>query len=416
MFTITDERGIALVLALILLAVLSVLALAMVSLGRHETTFLVKERLSDAALYIADGGVEYGINELQKDPSTYRGPTTYSVGTGGQFTVTVSTQGQPANYYIITSTGYVPNVANFKERRMVRSVVNIVPGTPSYAIGAKEGLTVASNITIKGDIRSDGQIVLGNNVFIEPSSPGASDGSIYTSTGIAKGVWITGNLYMQPGREIKSRGATNESKGGDTLETGIYQESKIKSGNPLICEGDTSADTNPIGSYSSVDLTALDNMDKVVYDSYMNYESNETFDLAGNVHKFTQGVRFSSNITFTGEGTIWVSGGSGHTYGLELCSNVLGPGGGYAEVNLICSGGTWNEADIKINSNVKINGLISGKTEVDANSNVDIKGVIESGGTINVNSNVTIQWGELGFEVPIAGSPAATVVRSWREL
>ena len=58
MFTIRDERGIALVLATILLAVLSVLALAMVSLGRHETTFLVKERLSDAALYIADGGVE----------------------------------------------------------------------------------------------------------------------------------------------------------------------------------------------------------------------------------------------------------------------------------------------------------------------------------------------------------------------
>jgi len=415
MFTITDERGIALVLALILLAVLSVLALAMVSLGRHETTFLVKERLSDAALYIADGGVEYGINELQKDPSTYRGPTTYSVGTGGQFTVTVSTQGQPANYYIITSTGYVPNVANFKERRMVRSVVNIVPGTPSYAIGAKEGLTVASNVTIKGDLRSDGQIVLGNNVFIEPSSAGASDGSIYTSTDIAKGVWITGNLYMQPGREIKSRGATNESKGGDTPETGIYQESKIKSGNPLICEGDTSADTNPIGSYSSVDLAALDAMEQVTYSEFT-VITDPTFDLLSKVHKFEQGVRFDSNIEFLGKGTIWVTGGSGHDYGLELKSNAFGPGGGYADVNLIVSGGTWSEADIMINSNVKINGLVSGTTQVDANSNVDINGVIESGGTINIDANVTVQWGEFGFEVPIAGSPQTTIVRSWQEL
>ncbi len=412
---IKDEKGIALVLALILLLLLSILAVAMVSLGRYETNFLIKERLSDSALYIADGGVEYAISELQKDTS-YRGPTTYSVGNAGQFSVSVSTNGQPANYYEITSVGHVPNATNPQETRTVNSVVNIVPGTPPYAVGAKDGITVASNITVRGDLRSDGQIVLGNNVFIEPSSPGASDGSIYTSTSIAKGVWITGNLYMQPGREIKSRGPTNASQGGDTPGTGIYQESRIKSGIPHICEGDTSADTNPLGSYSSVDFTALDNMDKVVYGSYMNYESNETFDLGGKVHKFTQGVRFSSNITFVGEGTIWVSGGSGHNYGLELCSNVFGPDGGPASVNLICSGGDWNEADIMINSNVKINGLISGSTEVDANANVEVQGVIESGGTVNINANVTIQWGEFGFEVPVVGSPAATVVMSWREL
>lgn len=415
MLNIKDEKGIALVLALILLVVLSILAVAMVFLSRYETRFSVKERLSDSALYIADGGVEYAINELQKDVS-YRGPTPYSVANVGEFSVSVSTQEQPANHYAITSIGYVPDAANPQETRTVSSVVNIVPGTPTYAIGAKEGIKVASNITIRGDLRSDGQIVLGSNVFIEPSEPGASDGSIYTSTGMAKGVNITGNLNMQPGREIRSRGPTNAEMGGDTAETGIYQESRIKAGDPLIVEGDTSGDTAPIGSYNSVDLAALDNMDKIVYDAFQDYSSNETFYLDGKVHKFTQGVRFSSNITFEGEGTIWVSGGSGRNYGLELCSNVFGPGGGYASVNLICSGGTWNDADIKINSNVKINGLISGQTEVDANSNVQIKGVIESGGTINVNSNVTIQWGELGFQVPITGSPAATIVRSWQEL
>jgi len=421
MFNLRDEKGIALVMALILLAVLSLLAVAMVFLGRYETRFLVKERLSDSALYIADGGVEFAINELQNDLS-YRGTTSYFVASAGEFSVSVSTDEQPANHYEITSTGFVPGATNPRETRTVRSVVNIVPGTPPYAVGAKDGITVASNITVRGDLRSDGQIVLGNNVFIEPSEPGASDGSIYTSTGIAKGVWITGNLYMQPGREIKSRGPTNASQGGDTSGTGIYQESRIRSGNPYICEGDTSADTNPLGSYSSVDFTALDNMDKVVYGSYMNYESNETFNLGGKVHKFTQGVRFSSNVTFQGEGTIWVSGGSG-TYGLELCSNVHGPEipgetGKYypANVNLIVSAGNWSGADIMINSNVNINGLVSGKTEVDANSNVEIQGVIESGGTVNINSNVTIQWGEFGFEVPIAGSPATTVVRSWREL
>jgi len=415
MLNIKDEKGIALVLALILLVVLSILAVGMVFLSRYETNFSVKERLSDSALYIADGGVEYAINELQED-LTYRGPTTYSVANVGEFSVSVSTQGQPANHYAITSTGCVPDTTNPQETRTVASVVNIVPGTPTYAIGAKEGITVAANVTVRGDLRSDGQIVLGNNVFIEPSSAGASDGSIYTSTGMAKGVNITGNLYMQPGREIKSRGPTNASMGGDTAETGVYQESRIKSGDPLIVEGDTSSDTNPLGSYSSVDFVALDAMveSDYIYDEFT-VISDPTFDLAGKVHKFEQGVRFDSNIEFLGQGTIWVTGGSG-TYGLELKSNVYGEGGGYADANLIVSGGTWSGADIMINSNVKINGLISGSTEVEANANVDINGVIESGGTIDVDANVTIQWGELGFQIPITGSPAATIVRSWQEL
>ena len=416
MLNIKDEKGIALVLALILIVVLSILAVGMVFLSRYETNFSVKERLSDSALYIADGGVEFAINELQGNIN-YRGPTTYSVSNVGEFQVMVSTQGLPANHYRIDSGGFVPDATNPRETRTVRSVVNIVPGTPTYAVGARDGITVAANVTVRGDLRSDGQIVIGNNVYIQPSEPGASDGSVYTSTAIARGVDITGNLYMQPGREIKSRGPTNASMGGDTAETGIYDESRIKSGDPLIVEGDTSSDTNPLGAYNSVDLVELDNMVEQDY-TYSEFTVIDaaTFDLAGKVHKFEQGVKFASNIEFLGEGAIWVSGGSGHDYGLELASNVYGPDGGYATVNLICSGGTWNEADIKISSNVKINGLISGSTEVEANANVDINGVIESGGTIDVDANVTIQWAPLGFQIPVTGSPAATVVRSWQEL
>lgn len=414
MLNIKDEKGIALVLALILMLVLSVLAVAMVFLGTSETKFLVKERLSDSALYIADGGVEYAISELQED-LIYQGTSTpYSVANVGEFSVSVSTHPTLPNHYVITSIGYVPDATNPQETRTVRTVVNIVPGTPSFAVGAKEGITVASNVTIKGDLRSDGQIVLGSNVYIEPSSAGASDGSIYTSTGMASGVDITGNLYMQPGREIKSRGPTNASQGGDTAATGIYDEGRIKSGSPLIVEGDTSSDTDPLGSFSSVNFTELDAMEQVTYSEFT-VISDPEFELLGKVHKFEQGVKFDSNIEFLGQGTIWVTGGSG-TYGLELASNVYGEGGGYADANLIVSGGTWSGADIMINSNVKINGLISGTTQINANSNVDINGVIESGGTINVDTNVTIQWGEFGFQVPTTDFPAATIVRSWQEL
>ena len=172
MLNMKDEKGIALVLALILMVVLSILAVAMVFLGRYETGFLVKERLSDAALYIADGGVEFVINELQENLG-YQGTEAHPVGNVGQFTVTVSTQDQLANHYEITSIGFVPDAANPRETRTVSCVVNIVKGTPRFAVGAKEGITVAENTTIKGDLRSDGQIKLGNKVKIEPSSDGA---------------------------------------------------------------------------------------------------------------------------------------------------------------------------------------------------------------------------------------------------
>jgi len=421
MLNIKDEKGIALVLALILMVVLSILAVAMVFLSRYETRFLVKERLSDSALYIADGGVEYAINELQQSP-LYQGTTAQFIGNVGEFSVNVSTHPTLPNHYVITSIGYVPDAANPRETRTVTSVVNIVAGTPPFAVGAREGINVADNIIIKGDLRSDGQITLGSNVKIEPSSAGASDGSIYTSTNIPCGVSIGqagGNLYMQPGREIKSRGPTNAEMGGDTSATGIFDESKIKSGNPLIVEGDTSSDTNPLGSYSSVDLGALNDptkYDKVVYNNFETITS-DTFELEGKVHEFTQGVEFNSNIKFNGQGTIWVTGGSG-AYGLQMHSNVSGMGGlgDYAKVNLIVSGGNWTESDIKLYSNVYINGLVSGTTEVTTSSNVYIKGVIESGGTINVSAKVTIEWSEFGFQVPTTGSPAATIVRSWQEL
>jgi len=417
MLNIKDEKGIALVLALVLLVILSVLAVAMVFLGRYETRFLVKGKLSDSALYIADGGIEYAINELQKSTSYQGTSTPYAVGNRGEFEVSVSTQGQ--HHYLITSVGYVPDRDNPRETRTVASLVNIILGTPPYSVGAKEKITVAAGVTVKGDLRSDGQIELGNNCHIDPSEPGASDGSVYTSTGMASGVLINGNLYMQPGREIKSRGPTNEEKGGDTNETGIWEESNIKGEDILIVEKDTSSDTDKIENYCSVDTTALDGMDKEVYNDFMNI-SSDTFNLDGKVHKFEQGVKFASNITFIGEGTIWVSGGSGHDYGLELCSNVHGPELNgeydYAKVNLIVSGGTWDKADININSNVQINGLISGKTEINTDQKVDILGVMECDGSINVESNVTIQWGEFGFGVPTKGNEPKTIVKSWREL
>lgn len=418
MLNVKDEKGIVLVLALILMAVLSILAVAMVSLSRYETKFLVKERLSDAALYIADGGIEYAINELRTISTEFRGPETHSVGNVGQFSVSVSTH-QLADHYEITSTGYVPDVASPRETRTVRSVVNIVQGTPPFAVGAKEGITVAAGVTIKGDLRSNGQIELGNNCHIDPSEPGANDGSVYTSTGMASGVLIKGNLYMQPGREIKSRGPTNAELGGeDTADTGIWEESKIKGENILVVEKDTSLDTGKIDVYSSVDTTELGNMVEAdyIYNDFVEYSSS-TFNLNGKVHKFEEGVRFTSNITFEGAGTIWVSGGSGRDYGLELSQNAHGPGGpgDYAKVNLIVTGGDWNEAGIMIHQNVDINGLISG-TMVHGDSNVNIKGVIESDGSINIDSNVTIHWGEIPFKVPLKKSEQKTIVKSWREL
>jgi Tfp pilus assembly protein PilX len=67
-----DQKGVALVVALIMLLVLTLIGMSSISSSYYETKISGNDRFGTAAFYAAKGGVEVGINHLP-DTSAYSG-------------------------------------------------------------------------------------------------------------------------------------------------------------------------------------------------------------------------------------------------------------------------------------------------------------------------------------------------------
>ena len=67
-----DQKGMALVVALIMLLVLTLIGMSSISSSYYETKISGNDRFGTAAFYAAKGGVEVGINRLP-DTSAYSG-------------------------------------------------------------------------------------------------------------------------------------------------------------------------------------------------------------------------------------------------------------------------------------------------------------------------------------------------------
>jgi len=210
-----NERGIALVLALVSMLVLSIIGVGLVTIGRHETRFLVQEILSDTTLYIADGGVEFAISQLKGNPN-YRGPTTDSLG-DGTYTVTVSTAGAgpPFNRYLITSVAHIPDAANPKATRRVEAVVQRTPQQATRAIRAAGGVWIFDPTTIKGNIHSNGYLWFNENTTVIPDDN--DNGSVYTSA--QEGWWgLDEMILIQVGKTL-TVDSSQEVKSNSQIKT-----------------------------------------------------------------------------------------------------------------------------------------------------------------------------------------------------
>ena len=100
-------------------------------------------------------------------------------------------------------------------------------------------------------------------------------------------------------------------------------------------------------------------------------------------------------------------------------SNIEGTNNGdYAEMNIIVSGGTWDDSDLRINSNIKIQGYIYADSSATINSNVDILGIFESGGESEIKSNISVKHSDdIGMDLPWAdGSSGLVEIISWQEI
>jgi hypothetical protein len=377
---IKNQKGIALVLATILLLVLSVLAVAMVFLGRHETLFMVKGRLSDSALYIADGGVEYAINELRKD-SNYRGPTTYTLGNAGQFTVNVSVDGQPEDHYEITSTGFVPDATHPRETRRVKSVVNLTQEVSSvfqHAIASQGNITLQGNAVINSDNpQGEGDIYSGGNILLQNNATVNGDASAVGTITTQGNSTITGE--RNPGGEpldfpeIDTARYISEAQAGGTYN-GNYIVGSNQNLGPLYITGNLVIQ----GNYQ-VTLTGT----VYVAGSVTLQGTPDTYSFTGSETLVANG-----NVTMQGDAT------SGIPLVISVHGNVTLQGNISTQGTVIYA----PEGNVTIQGNPDVNGVVVGQTV-----------------TIQGSASVTRQVDLTGYPLPGGGISTASVV-SWQEL
>ncbi|MBA3051632.1 pilus assembly PilX N-terminal domain-containing protein [bacterium] len=423
--------------ALFLMLFLTLISFSLVMLISHETKSSSKLHLSQQALYAAEAGVERKIAQLKEEIPGDIGVTDFF---GAQYEVAVNSLG--ADRSEIESTGYVPSKTNFREKRKLSVVVYVSQAVPEHALALGGSGVISSNVTIYGTIRSNNRITTGSNVTITESSAGKGDASIYTSYNgpLTPAIDIGSNFHVSvPGQYIKSRldsGSSPDTHAPLTSDNGaspIYDENKIvEKYNVTIVENDDSSDTEPV-TIPSVDIDSLIAAADFVYDrnnpppdppwdwdagnGYFDYTAG-AWDMGGQTFNFKEGVRFNSNINITGPGTIIVSSGTAE-YGIELNSNIEGTlNGDYAYMNIIVSGGTWEEDDLRIRSNIKIQGYIYASSSATINSNVDILGIFEAGGESDIASNITVTHSnDIGMDLPWGeGSSGEVEIISWQEV
>lgn len=127
---ITDQKGIALVLALIMLLALTLIGFAAVSLSGYDLKIAGNERVYNNAFYAADGGIE---NFRGRASS---GEFIYTVGTSGQYQVTIGNATANVTYrrtsrseggidyavFLVRSEGVAPSIPT-AGRVVVESII-----------------------------------------------------------------------------------------------------------------------------------------------------------------------------------------------------------------------------------------------------------------------------------------------------
>jgi hypothetical protein len=189
-----DERGIALPMAMIVMAILSALMAAFAVLATSEPQIAANHRASAQARSLAESGLERALwalttgesnpgasgvlvldanNNLPNPaPSPYDGSTFVGVSAIGGFKVTV-TNGAQSNQKLVTAVGYAPNDTKpIAVRKLTATVTRLKKIDPPCAICVKGNLTVTGNANIDSRLHGCGSA----------APPGTATMSVGTNT------------------------------------------------------------------------------------------------------------------------------------------------------------------------------------------------------------------------------------------
>jgi len=171
-----DEEGYSLVIAILLLSIMMVLLAVALDAGTASLNQSSKSLEWSKALTVAEAGVDDAITHIGEnrswmtsssmnpcplnpnDPTDPTYTSTCSNG-GGQYQVNAAMSG---GKIVVTSVGYYPTKTSPKFTREVQATYEPVPSF-RYAIFSQTALDIKNNMTIMGDIYSDGDVTVGTN-------------------------------------------------------------------------------------------------------------------------------------------------------------------------------------------------------------------------------------------------------------
>jgi hypothetical protein len=223
----SDERGITMVVTMIILFVVFALGAVWLGYADHAGSSAAHDRRRQQAVDAANAGLVVADAALARN-SAYPGvDVTGFPGGSAEFDVDVQVDPtDPTGFRrIVTATGYAPTKATATSTRTVRQLVELDPVGFQYAMMSENAITTGSASAIVGDIYANGSVTLGNsqdyvgNVYVQGN---LTTGSNQNITG---DVYATGNVTVGS----TSTAVKGSVYAGGSLTTGgtIYNDAVV---------------------------------------------------------------------------------------------------------------------------------------------------------------------------------------------
>ncbi|HUG87140.1 MAG TPA: hypothetical protein VMP42_00070 [Actinomycetota bacterium] len=434
-----DERGVALLTAVMISSIVMVMGITAVQISVHNSDQSARDRRRVESIGSAEAGLDYYFSHLQDvSPSEIECSVSQAL-TGSptaEFTVTAEyfdAAGDPIpcpmtdetipDSALITSEGTTSQV---DPTRTVQSFVYLIPKPPKpfgdQAIFSDGDPTFNSNVTVFGggavnaDIYTNGDVILTSNVQVEGSVFAQGKATVEGNAEIKKDVWANGSVSLTNQSVVRSNVISSTSFVSLTQQAHVYGNAQAAtsitvSGGQAAIDGlriaNTPSDPPPQRSFPTYSYDAQDWIDAgYTVTSFSSCTSARTFlqGITSGKHavRITSScdLQFPSNSTWMVQDDIAViSNGA-----LTLQSNArIENTGGPHKAHLIFGLGEVSPCDITFNSNSDIaddlTALFYTPCNINMNSNSFVGKGQMFGGTVNFNSNATLYF-EL---IPVPG-------------
>ncbi len=247
-----DERGVALVTAIMVGFVATMLVSSMMYVAFHNQTSSAKNRSSGQALHVAESGVHQAIAYLQNSSGVVPGTT--QTGTTSEGTFQYRIVAQSRNRYQIDAVGTVGTAASTMATRRLR-VTMAPPISFRYALFSLSDVTTKNNNVVCGDIWANTYVEVYNGDSVLASTNSACPSG---STGSGNVTAATSYISMSNNSTVQGdawSGGYDTSGYGISMSNGASIGGNAKASSAALCGG--SAGTNyKIGSSGSVGGTA----------------------------------------------------------------------------------------------------------------------------------------------------------------